>query len=49
MHGVAEDQADIAQRADDAKLYWHELAYSPGGVVKEADYDAYLTGLHPLL
>lgn len=46
---MAEDNVDIATLKDAAKKYWSELAYAPGGVIKDMDYAAYQTGLHPSL
>jgi predicted TIM-barrel fold metal-dependent hydrolase len=45
---MAENVVDTTRLADAAKVYWHELAYSPGGVIKEADYAAHTSGVHPL-
>ncbi|MFA7602938.1 MAG: amidohydrolase, partial [Novosphingobium sp.] len=46
---MAEDVVDTTKLADAARIYWHELAYSPGGVVKEMDYARHTAGIHPLL
>jgi predicted TIM-barrel fold metal-dependent hydrolase len=46
---MANDNVDVAELADAAKLYWHKLAYAPGGVIKNIDYARHTTGLHPSL
>ena len=35
---MAEDKVEIADLKDAAKKYWSELAYAPGGVIKDMDY-----------
>jgi len=45
---MAEDAVDTTKLADAAKVYWHELAYAPGGVVKDMDYASHMGGVHPL-
>ncbi|GGN62193.1 amidohydrolase [Novosphingobium indicum] len=32
-----------------AKNYWSEAGYAPGGIIREVDYAAAASGLHPLL
>src|SRR6185369_527088 len=35
--------------AEDARRYWLDEGYSPGGVIREVDYERTFTGLHPML
>jgi predicted TIM-barrel fold metal-dependent hydrolase len=35
--------------AEDARRYWQDEGFSPGGVIREVDYQRSFTGLHPLL
>ena len=46
---MAQDKVDIADLKDAAKAYWSELAYAPGGVIKDMDYAPHRTGLDPAL
>lgn len=46
---MSEDVVDTTKLAEAAKVYWHELAYASGGVIKEIDYAAHTTGIDPLL
>jgi len=39
---------DNSKTADDARTYWAEEGYSPGGVVREVDYKKASQGVHPL-
>ena len=43
---MADDKPDISQ---DARSYWMEAGYSPGGVIREVDYASQSGGLHPSL
>ncbi len=46
---MADDGRDtFLARADDAKRYWLEEGWSPGGYVRTVSHDEYNTGLDPL-
>ena len=38
-----------ATLAEDARKYWQDEGFSPGGVIREVDYEKTFTGAHPLL
>lgn len=41
-------EADAAELADAAKMYWAAEGYSEGGVIREIDYSTQQGGVHPL-
>jgi len=38
----------VQAKADDAQAYWFEEGYSPGGFIREVDFEANSKGVHPL-
>jgi predicted TIM-barrel fold metal-dependent hydrolase len=38
----------VKARADDARTYWLDEGWAPGGFIREIDHSAYMRGVHPL-